>query len=111
MLEVGSKLYLYTARDGRFTCHEGVVITGRHYHYPSTRYVKFDDGHSKEFIPKEHEIGKLMGARSRLWLTERDDEFARKLFLDCERVKLEELERHVTRKKNLIKVLEEGVCE
>jgi hypothetical protein len=104
--EIGPALYLYTARNGRFNVWEGVVVENK-YRYWTKPVVKFAKRAQTEKCPNENEIGHIQSGGPRLWLTERDDALAKKLFLDYELGKLAELKRAMTKKEELIKVLRE----
>lgn len=106
--EVGDTLVLYVARNNTLHIHEGVVSFNKHYY---RNFVIFTDGRAHERVPNRDRIGKIQGGGPRLWLTERNDNLARKMFLDYETNKLEALERQVKRKKQLIEVLREGLEE
>ena len=106
-LEIGTPLYLYTARNGKFNVHEGVVTENRR-RYWSPLIVKFEKRSGVEFVPKEDDIGHILTSGPKLWLTERDDVLARKLLLEYEEGKLAELERVMAKKKELIAVLRES---
>lgn len=107
-LEAGMSLYLYTARNGKFNVWEGAITENRR-RYWTRLVVKFKKRSGVEFIPREDEIGRVVTAGPKVWLTERDDALARKLLLEYEEEKLEELERVVAKKKELIRVLKEGM--
>lgn len=107
-LEAGMPLYLYTARNGKFNVWEGVITENRR-RYWTRLVVKFKKRSGVEFLPKEDEIGCIVTAGPKVWLTERDDALARKLLLEYEEEKLKELERAMTKKKELIAVLREGM--
>lgn len=104
--KVGQTLYLYTARNGKFNIHEGVVIENKK-RYWTRLVVEFKTRSSFEFLPKDHEIGCVCAGGPRIWLLERDDALAKKLFLEYELELLAKLERQIAVKKELIKVLRE----
>lgn len=105
--EPGTTLYLYTIRTGKFTVHKGVVIEGKYGPgRPGWRKVSFSTKQAKEFCPKIEEIGNIQTGGPRLWLIERDDNKAARMFIDYEERKLFELEKHVAKKRALIKTLE-----
>ena len=106
-LEAGMPLYLYTARNGRFNVYEGVILENRR-SYWSRLVVKFRGRSGVEFLPKKDDIGRVVTAGPKVWLTERDDALARRLLLKYEEGKLKELERAMATKKELIRVLREG---
>lgn len=107
-LEAGMPLYLYTARNGKFNVYEGVITEDRR-RYWTWLVVKFKKRSGVEFLPKDDEIGRVVTAGPKVWLTERDDALARKLLLEYEEGKLKELERAMATKKELIRVLREGL--
>lgn len=69
--------------------------------------MKFAKRAQTERLPNGSEIGSIQPGGPRLWLTERDDALAKKLFLEYELKKLEELKQAMTKKEELIKVLRE----
>lgn len=106
--KVGDHLYLYTARNCKFHVYEGTVEESKKRYYLK-HVVRFSGRTQLEFCPTENEIGHILGGGPRLWLTERDDALARRLFLEYEEDKLYEMEKLVARKRELIRVLKEGI--
>ena len=107
-IEIGMPLYLYTARNGKFNVYEGMVTENKR-RYWTQRIVTFKKRASTELAPKEDEIGHVLTKGPRLWLAERDDALARRLFLKYEKKKLEELKKQIDKKRELIAVLKEGL--
>ena len=105
MPEVGTTLYLYTIRTGKFNVYKGKVIENK-YGISAYRKVAFETRTNKEWCPNKSEIGVILTGGPRLWLTERDDVKAKKLFVKHEKAKLAELKEKVDKKKALIKMLE-----
>ena len=103
--KVGDHLYLYTARNCKFHVYEGTVTEAKRRYI--NRVVKFSNKTGFEFCPTERQIGHVLGGGPRLWLLERDDALARRLFLEYEEDKLLELEKQLARKRELIRVLKE----
>lgn len=105
--EIGTKLYLYTARNGKFNVWEGVVVESKYRFFPRP-VVKFAKRGQTETCPYECEIGYVQSGGPRLWLTERNDALAKELFLEYVLEKQEELKRAMAKKETLIEVLREG---
>ncbi len=104
--EIGMTLWMYTARNGKFSVHEGVVTENKR-RYWTRSIVTFKTRSTFDFLPKDDEIGHIVSG-PKLWLTERDDALAKRLFLEYEEEKLEGLKRTMAKKEELIRVLREG---
>lgn len=102
--EVGTTLYLYGIRSGKFTVRKGTVVDDNKQRLKFYRRVQFTDKPGKEWCPEISEIGKLQYGR--IWMTERDDKKARDMFLEHEVWTLRELEDKIAYKKSLITMLE-----
>lgn len=105
----GEKIYHYSIRYGVFTVKEGIIR--RHnpnmsYHYP---YVEFKYG--RLMIPKMDEVGMVRSGGPSLWLFERNDELAKKLFIEYEEGYIENLQKDIDKRKELIGVIKEGIKE
>lgn len=107
-MEIGSTLYLYTARNGKFHVYEGMIVENKRRFYMK-HVVRFDGRTQLEYPPTDKQIGRVLGGGPRLWLLERDDNLARKLFLEYEEEKLKQLEKQYNKKVELIRVLKEGL--
>lgn len=103
--EPGDTLYLYTIRTGKMKVHKGTVGVNNRTWWGGLN-VTFDSKTNKDVCPPVESIGVIQTGGPRLWLTERDDEKARALFIDYELGKLAELEKQVVKKRRLIKGLE-----
>lgn len=101
----GDTLYLYTIRTGEMKVHKGTVRLNNRTWWRSL-YVTFESKTNNEVCPPVESIGAIQTSGPRLWLSERDDEKARGLFIEYELGKLAKLEADVEKKKALIKVLE-----
>lgn len=103
--EAGTTLYLYSIRTGEMKVHKGTVIngTGVYQRYPR---IRFDTRQGKGWCPMRKEVGVIQTGGPSLWLTERDDAKAAKMFIDYELSKLAEMEKQVVKKRRLIKMLE-----
>ena len=103
-MEHGKILYRYTVKNGKFFVHEGVVNdTG------FRKLVNFKDRSPTLRCPRLDEIGKIKTVGQSLWLTERDDAKARKMFINYEINKIVEMEMQIKRKKDNIRMLREGM--
>ena len=102
-LELGTTLYLYTIRKGDFTVHKGMVVADKRGWY---RKVAFETRADKVVCPDISEIGVIQTGGPNIWLFERDDDKAKKMFLEYELGKLALLEDQLAKKKALIKMLE-----
>lgn len=96
----GTKLYRYTVRNGKFFIHEGVVNDNG-----IRMVVNFADGSFRQRCPRVEDIGIIRNTGPSLWLTDRDDELARQIFLDFEEAKLKQLYKQVETKIDIIKML------
>ena len=101
--EIGTTLYYYTIRKGDFTVHKGAVVTDRRGWY---RKVAFETRSDKLVCPDIYEIGVIQTGGPSIWMFERDDDKAKKMFLEYELGKLALLEDQLAKKKALIKTLE-----
>lgn len=99
----GETVYKYTLRNGEFFAHEGTVVEGG-----SRKCVYFKAKSSTERYPKETEFGVVHTNGPSLWLAERDDELAKRIFIEYEEQGLADLQKQFERKTELIKLLKEG---
>ena len=98
----GILVYKYTIRKGKMFIHEGKVGTnGLH------KLVYFDDGRVGRY-PKMNEFGVIRSNGPSLYLNKRDDELAKKLFIEFEEASLAALQKQVTIKTELIRNLKEN---
>lgn len=107
MFDLGDKLWCYTARNGKFHIWEGVVAKDSRAYW-SRPHVKFK-GSKWDFVPRDEDIGRIVTRGPKLWLTKRDDNLARKLFIEYEEAKLEEMKQSIEKKRELIRMLKEGL--
>lgn len=101
---VGEKIYMYTMMNGKFFVHEGEVIQCRY--NSRAKRVRFNDESSDKRYPNEIDIGIVCGGRS-LWLEDRDDELAKRLFIEHEETCIAEFEELIRRKLANIKMLKD----
>lgn len=104
--KIGDRLYLYTARNGKFNIYEGEVVVSKRGYYSKCQ-VDFKNRRTREWCPRGDQIGHVLGGGPRIWLLERDDALAKRMFLEYELGKLAELEKAIAKKKELIEVLRE----
>lgn len=102
--EVGETVYKYTLRNREFFIHEGTVIERG-----TNKYVYFKAKSSTERYPKEMEFRVVCANGPSLWLTERDDELAKRILIEYEEQCVADLQKQIERKLQLIKSLKEGV--
>ena len=97
---VGETVYKYTLRNGAFFVHEGVIME-----QGTRKCVYFEDKKSKARLPKDDEFGIVHADGPSLWLTDRDDELAKHIFIEYEENSIAELQELINRKTKLINVL------
>ena len=102
IIEPGMKLYGYTVRNGKFFIHEGTVNDNG-----IRKIVNFTDGTFRQRCPRPEDIGVIRSEGPSLWLIDRDDKLAKQMFLKYEEHKLEQLQRQVETKINIIRMLRE----
>lgn len=100
---VGEKIYWYTMKNAQFFVHEGEVALRP---YSRAKCVHFNDGASHGLYPKETDIGVVLRGTS-LWLENRDDELAKRIFIEHNEKCIAELEEQIRRKHENIKILKE----
>lgn len=99
-IELGSKVYYYTLdRNAKIHVHEcEVQLHGKH------MVVLIDEYRAKLLKAIDFDI--VQANRSvRVWLRERNDELAKKLFLEYEEESLAELQEQIKKKSEKIKTL------
>ena len=96
---VGDKIYWYTAKNCKFIVHEGEIIE-RH----NQLLIYFKDDYSRVLMPKDDDFGKIISGTS-LWLTERNDELARKMFIEYQEQCLSKLQKQIDDKIKFIELL------
>lgn len=100
----GEKLYHYSIRFGKFTVKEGVVKEPEKYWgYP---HVDFQG--ERRLAPRRDKIGVLRQGGPSLWLFERDDELAKKIFIEYEEKCIKKLQQDIDKRRELIEVIKEG---
>lgn len=82
------KIYLYTRWQGKFKVLEGHVEYSRYYR-GHARFI-YQNGRKEKYVQCGLEAG-IVSNRV-VWLTERNDELARKIFIEYERDRISELE-------------------
>lgn len=97
---IGETVYMYTLRNEKFFIHEGTIIKqGIHI------CVYFKDEKRTVGLPRENKFGIIRTSGSGLWLVDRDDELAKRIFIEYEENRLAELQEQISRKTKLIEVL------
>ena len=102
MFEV-TRGYLYSRYKGRFEVHYGTITPlnyGRRRDYARFEYT---NGQKEKRLQCWYKPGVVYYGT--VWLTERDDELARKLFLDYEKNCILELEERIDRHHGCIETL------
>ena len=100
IIKFGDKIYKYTVRNGKLFIHEGVVTE-----YRGRKFVYFEDSSPRTRCPKDEEIGMIRSNGPSLWLLEKNDELARRLFIEFEEKGLSELKKLIERKNELLNML------
>lgn len=98
-------LYKYTVRNGQLFINEGNVIIDN-----GREYVYFEDTHSRVRCPMVTELGIVQTSGPSLWLTNRDDNLAKRLFIEFEEYKLTELRKQIMIKTALIEMLKKDLA-
>lgn len=103
-MQNGKIVYRYTVKNGKFFVHEGVINnTG------FRTLVNFKDHSPSLRCPRDEEFGIIRTVGHSLWMTERDDNKARRLFINYEINKIVEMEEQIRRKKETLKMLYRGM--
>lgn len=97
---VGETVYMYALRNEKFFVHEGTITKhGTH------TCVYFKDTKRTVRLPRKEDFGVIHTKGSSLWLADRDDELAKRIFIEWEENSLAELQELIDRKTKLIDVL------
>ena len=99
-VNVGETMCKYFMEDGRFVIHEGLVIE-----QDGQRYVNFGSVKSLERFPRYRDIGRVWKDGETLWVTERDDELAKRLFTEHWVKHIEELQKQIDEASEYIKIV------
>lgn len=99
-VNTGTTLYRYTIRNGVFHVAEGVVTE-----HGIRKKVIFSDGVKMVRCPRKTDIGKILNVGPTLWLYERNDETAMRIFIGYEECKLDQLRRLMDKKIATVKML------
>jgi hypothetical protein len=101
--EVGTHLYRYSVKHNKLHLHAGVVNQ-----CINRKVVVFPDGgfrHSAVHCPREEDIGVVRNVGFHLWLTERDDELAKQIFIEYEERQINRMNRLIVEKQEVINML------
>lgn len=108
-LKLGTKGYLYSKWRDRFEVQEGYCIPSNYtYHNWLGRFV-IRYGHKEKHFQCALEPGVVYNQA--LWLIERDDKLARKLFIEKEETAIRELKEKIERHEHTIRMLQAEVNE
>lgn len=105
----GEIIYHYNIIDGELTVKKGIIKTANEGKKYSYKYVEFDYGRLE--IPRMSEIGIIHSGRPSLWLFERDDELAKKMFIEYEEECIEKAKEDIEKRQKLLEVIKEGIKE
>lgn len=97
------KAYLYSMWNNELVMKEGYIDYTKFY-YRNDRVPFHIDGHYKTMCGREP--GFVYNGF--VWLTERDDELARRIFIGYEEMRIADLERQLENHKQKIKILKES---
>lgn len=97
---IGEIVYKYTLRNGKLFIHEGEIIERG-----IRKCVYFKDEKTTVRLPKENEFGICHSNGPSLWLADRDDELARRIFIEYEERGIAELQGMINRRTALINIL------
>lgn len=100
MINVGMTLYRYTVKNGKLFVREGTVNS-----FGLRTCVNFKDGSSPVRAPRPEDIGIIRPIGHGLWFIERDDAKARRMFIEFEERRIEELEELIRKKRRVVDVL------
>lgn len=104
-INLGEKLYKYNLKCGKLFVHEGEVIISKTY---KRMGIYFNDTRTMERVPKELGVV-LTGKISSLWLNERDDELAKRIFIEYEERKIAEIKELLDKRIKSLESLKAGV--
>ena len=103
-IKIGTILYRYTVRNGKLVVREGTVNQ-----FGLRTCVNFKDGSAPVRCPGIEDIGVMRTVGHSIWLTDRDDELARKMFIDFEEGRIADLQGSIDRKREVVKKLKKGL--
>ena len=87
--EFDNVAFLYTRRKGYFEVIKGGVVLTKRPRWDNSRFYYTADGKEK-YINCAHHAGEMLNGT--VWMVRRNDELARKIFLDYEREQINNLE-------------------
>ncbi|MBQ1189663.1 MAG: hypothetical protein IIX57_04545 [Lachnospiraceae bacterium] len=102
-IEPGTTLYRYTVRGCKFHVSKGVVniCSGR-------KRVVLSDGdlrHRSVRCPRPEDLGVVRNNGFVVWLDDRDDELAKQIFIDFENHKINQLQKMIDSKREIVEML------
>lgn len=101
-IKVNTILYRYTVKDGKLIIREGIVSN-----YGLRTCVHFVDGTPAVRTPRPEDIGVIKHVGHSIWLTDRDDDKARKMFITFEERRIGELEKTLIKKREVVSRLKQ----
>lgn len=104
MITIGATLYRYTLKNGKFIVREGTVNQ-----FGLRTCVNFRDGSSPVRAPRPEDIGVIRPIGHSLWMVERDDAKAKRMFIEFEERRIEELEELIERKRETVSQLKQSL--
>ena len=99
-IKVNTILYRYTTKDGKLIVREGIVSN-----YGLRTCVHFVDGSPAVRAPRSEDIGTMKPIGHSIWLTERNDDKARNMFIEYENRRIAELEETLRKKREVVDML------
>jgi hypothetical protein len=101
-IKLNTILYRYTVHNGKLIVREGIVSN-----YGLRTCVHFTDGSTAVRTPRPEDIGVMKPVGHSIWLTERDDEKARRMFIEFEERRIVELEETLRKKREVVEQLKD----
>ena len=99
---VGDKVYKYTLKNEKIFVHEGIIVEDR-----VRKSVRFEDKKLRVRLPKDEEFGIVQVSGPSLWLTEKDDRLAKRIFIEYLENGISELQETINRRSKLVDLLKE----
>ena len=99
-IKLNTILYRYTVHNGKLIVREGIVSN-----YGIRTCVHFTDGSAAVRTPRPEDIGVMKPIGHSIWLAERDDEKARRMFIEFEERRIVELEETLRKKREVVRML------
>lgn len=104
MITIGTTLYRYTLKNGKFAVREGTVNQ-----FGLRTCVNFKDGSSPVRAPRSEDIGVIRPVGHSLWMIDRDDAKAKQMFIKFEERRIDELEELIEKKRETVSQLKQSL--